>query len=148
MSDARTHTGLHVLKGAVQSVLGAKTTTSTFVSDRHGRLTVSFGRKPTDEELERIEQAANAKVSEGAEVLEFEMERAEAESHFGKEIYDAFPVPQEIVILKIVRIPDWNVNSCAEEHSETTSEVGRFKLGRARFRNARGELELEFDLLD
>ena len=64
-------------------MLGAKWTTSVYVSGSHGRLTVQFDRKPTDEEVDRIEQAANEKVAEGAEVLEFEMEKEEAEGHFG-----------------------------------------------------------------
>jgi len=62
--EPRTHTAVHVLKGAVQQVLGAKWTVSVYVSGTHGRLTVQFDRKPTDEEVARIERAANDKVSE------------------------------------------------------------------------------------
>jgi alanyl-tRNA synthetase len=137
-----------VLKGAVQHVLGARWTASVFVSGTHGRLTVQFDRKPTDEEIARIEQAANDKVSEGAEVVEFEMEKDEAEGHFGNSIYDLFPVPSSVTRLKIVRIPDWNVNCCIENHVDNTSQVGRIKLGNLKFRNSRKELELEFDLVE
>jgi alanyl-tRNA synthetase len=143
---ARTHSALHVVKGAVQSVLGAKWTSSTYVSGRHGRLTVKFGRAPTAEELDRIGKAANQKVAEGAEILEFEMDREEAENHFGDQIYDLFPVPANVTRLKLVRIPDWNVNCCVERHVESTSLVGPIKLGKPRFRNSRKELEMEFDL--
>jgi len=142
----RTHSAVHVLKGAVASVLGARWTSSTYVSGTHGRLTVQFERKPTPAELARVEQAAKQKIAEGAEVLEFEMERQEAESHFGKEIYDLFPVPPGVRLLKIVRIPDWNTNCCAESHVENTSQIGGIKLGSSRFRNSKKELELEFDL--
>jgi alanyl-tRNA synthetase len=146
--ELRTHSAVHVVKGAVQNVLGAKWTASVYVSGRHGRLTVQFDRKPTDDEVGRIEQAANEKVSEGAEVLEFEMERQEAEGHFGDAIYDLFPVPSEVTLLKIVRIPDWNINCCNERHVDSTAEIGRIKLGRPRFRNSKRELEVEFDLSD
>jgi alanyl-tRNA synthetase len=144
--ELRTHSAVHVVKGAVQKVLGAKWTASVYVSGSHGRLTVQFDRKPTDEELARIEQAANGKVSEGAEVLEFEMERQEAEGHFGDAIYDLFPVPSEVTLLKIVRIPDWNINCCNERHVDNTAEIGRIRLGKPRFRNSKRELEIEFDL--
>lgn len=144
--EERTHTAVHVLKGAVQSVLGAKCTASTFVSGTHGRLTVQFERKPTSEEVSKVERAANRKVAEGAEVLEFEMEREEAERHFGDQIYDLFPVPSSAVRLKLVRIPDWNINCCVERHVENTLQVGRIKLGKLRFRGSKKELELEFDL--
>jgi alanyl-tRNA synthetase len=146
--ELRTHSAVHVVKGAVQKVLGAKWTASVYVSGRHGRLTVQFDRKPTDDEVRRIEEAANEKVSEGAEVLEFEMEREEAEGHFGDAIYDIFPVPSEVTLLKIVRIPDWNINCCNERHVDSTAEIGRIKLGRPRFRNSKRELEVEFDLSD
>jgi alanyl-tRNA synthetase len=144
--ETRTHSAVHVVKGAVQKVLGAKWTASVYVSGKHGRLTVQFDRKPTDGELEKIEQAANAKVSEGAEILEFEMERQEAEGHFGDAIYDLFPVPGEVTLLNIVRIPDWNINCCNERHVDNTAEIGRVRLGKSRFRNSKRELEIEFDL--
>jgi alanyl-tRNA synthetase len=146
--EVRTHTAVHVLKGAVQSVLGAKWTASTYVEGRHGRLTVQLDRKPADEELRRVEEAANRKIAEGSEVLEFEMERKEAEMHFGDAIYDLFPVPSTVTMLKIVRIPDWNINCCVERHVESTSLVGPIRLGRARFRKSKKELEIEFELAD
>jgi len=145
--ELRTHTALHVVKGAVQKVLGATLTTSVYVRGTHGRLTVRFDKKPDEMEVARVEQAANQKVAEGAEVLEFEMERQEAEGHFGKDIYDLFPVPSEVTILKIVRIPDWNVNCCQERHLENTSPIGRIRLDTPRFRNSRKELEVSFDLI-
>ncbi len=146
--ETRTHSGLHVVKGAAERVLGAKKTASVYVSGGHGRLAVQFDRKPTDEEVQRIEKAANEKIAEGAEVLEFEMERAEAEGHFGDAVYDLFPVPPGVTRLHIVRIPDWNINCCNEHHVENTLQIGKIKLGKPRYRNSKRELEIEFDLLD
>ncbi len=145
MSDElRTHSALHVLKGAVQKVLDAKWTASTHVSGNDGRLVVRYERKPTQAELQEVEKEANNKVIEGAEIMEFEMERKEAENHFGDQIYDLFPIPPSITRLKLVRIPDWNVNCCVERHPETTSAIGRIRIDRIRFQNSRKELELEF----
>ena len=146
--EVRTHTGLHVVKGAAERVLGARKTASVFVNGRHGRLTVQYERRPLDEEIARMEQAANDEVAEGAEVLEFEMEKEEAEGHFGDAIYDLFPLPPGASRLRIVRIPDWNVNCCNERHVDNTLQVGKLKFGKARFRNSKRELEIEFDLAD
>ncbi|MDG6909099.1 MAG: alanyl-tRNA editing protein [Nitrososphaerota archaeon] len=146
--ELKTHSAVHVLKGAVQRVLGAKWTASVHVSERHGRLTVKFDREPTGEELSAIERLANEEIAAGAEVLEFEMERQEAEGHFGDAIYDLFPVPPEVTLLKIVRIPDWNINCCNEPHVDSTLRIGGISLGKPRFRHSRGELELEFDLAE
>ena len=146
--ETRAHTALHVVKGAAEKVLGAKWTASVYVSGKHGRLTVKLDRRPAEEEMARVAEEANGKISEGAEVLEFEMERGEAEGHFGDAIYDLFPVPAEVTILRIVRIPDWNVNCCNQAHVGNTGEIGRIVVGAPRFRNAKGELEIEFDLAD
>jgi alanyl-tRNA synthetase len=144
--ETRTHSALHVLKGAVQKTLGANLTASTFVQGGHGRLTVKFDRKPTPEEEARLLQLTNQKVAEGVEVIEFEMDKEEAEGHFGNQIYDLFPIPAGVSRLKIVRIPDWNVNCCIERHVENTSMIGKVRLGKLSFRNSRKELEIEFDL--
>ncbi|HYA56650.1 MAG TPA: alanyl-tRNA editing protein [Nitrososphaerales archaeon] len=146
--EVRTHSGLHVVKGAAEQVLGTKKTASVYVSGRHGRLTVQCERKPSNEEMRRVEKAANEKIAEGTEVLEFEMEKAEAEGHFGDAIYDLFPLPAGESRLHIVRIPDWNINCCNELHVENTLQIGKIKVGKARYRNSRRELEIEFDLAD
>ena len=135
-----------MVKGAAERVLGARKTASVYVSGRHGRLTVQYERKPTDEEIRSVEKAANEKIAEGAEVLEFEMEKAEAEGHFGDDIYDLFPLPLGASRLHIVRIPDWNINCCNERHVENTLQIGKIRLGKARYRNSKRELEIDFDL--
>ena len=137
-----------MVKGAVERVLAAKRTSSVYVSGGHGRLTVQYERRPTEEEMQRIEKEANDKIAEGVEVLEFEMEKAEAEGHFGDIIYDLFPLPPGASRLHIVRIQDWNINCCNERHVENTLQIGRIKLGRARYRNSKRELEIEFDLVN
>jgi len=136
------------VKGAAERVLGVRKTASVYVSGGHGRLTVQYERKPTEEEMKNIEKAANEKIAEGAEVLEFEMEKSEAEGHFGDVIYDLFPLPPGASRLHIVRIPEWNINCCNERHVENTLQIGRIKLGRARYRNSRKELEIEFELAE
>jgi len=146
-ADLRTHSALHILKGAVQKVLGTEWTSSVFVSGENGRLTVRADRKPTREEVTRIEEETNAKIREGAEILEFEMEREEAEKHFGNAIYDLFPIPKAVTRLRIVRIPDWNINCCGEKHLEDTSQMGEIKLGSVRFRNNEKLLEINFRVL-
>jgi alanyl-tRNA synthetase len=137
-----------VLKGAAQKVLGTNLTASVYVSGGSGRLTVQAVRKPTQEEMKRVDQEANAVIREGAEILEFEMEREEAEKHFGDSIYDMFPVPKGVPLLRIVRIPDWNVNCCREKHVENTSEIGEIRIEGVRFRNSKRLLEISFHLLN
>ncbi len=151
--EVRTHTALHVLKGAVVAVLGegAMWTASTYVNGKHGRLTVKYVRKPTQEELKAIERLANEAVDDDLEVRIEELPRNEAERKFGALIYDLFPVPPEVKVLKVVIIAGrdgkiWNVNACNKEHVPSTKYVGRIRLGKVRFRRAKELLEIPFDV--
>ncbi|CAD5245049.1 Alanyl-tRNA editing protein AlaX-S [Thermococcus camini] len=147
--EVRTHTALHVVKGAVVKVLGenAKWTASVYVSVNHGRLTVKFDRKPTPEEVREIERLANEKVKENVPVRVYELPRDEAEKRFGKDMYDLFPIPQEVRTLKVVVIEGWNVNACNKEHTSTTGEIGEIKIRKVRFRRSKELLEISFDVL-
>ncbi|WP_456452274.1 alanyl-tRNA editing protein [Thermococcus sp.] len=147
--EVRTHTALHVVKGAVVKVLGekAKWTASTYVDGNHGRLTVKFDRKPTPEEVAEIERLANGKIRENVPVRVYELPRDDAERRFGEDMYDLFPIPPEIRTLKVVVIDYWNVNACNKAHTATTGEIGEIKIGKVRFRRSKGLLELSFDVL-
>lgn len=153
--EIRTHTGLHVLKGAVYRVLGAKWTSSVHVTGNHGRLTVRFERKPNDTEIANIETEANKKIQENAPVEMLEMDRAEAEARWGDFIYDIFPLPSSITKPTILYIPDqnapdgrdfWNVNACNKTHTRTTGEVGSIKISKWRYRLSKQLLEISFDI--
>jgi len=148
ISQPKTHTALHVLKGAVQKILGAKWTASVFEQGNHGRLTVQFDRKPSEDEVVRIEAEANKKIQDNQPVEVIEMNRKEAEKKFGDIIYDLFPIPEHITELKIAHIKGWNINTCNKKHTKTTGEIGRIKLTKTRFRDTKKLLEISFDVFD
>ena len=77
----------------------------------------------------------------------YELPRGEAEEKFGKEMYDLFPVPNDVKILKIVVIEDWNVNACNKEHMKTTGEVGTIRVRKVRFRKNKKLLEISFEII-
>lgn len=68
--EVRTHTALHIVKGAVVKVPGerAKWMASTYVKGNRGVLVVKFNRKPSEEEITEIERLANEKVKENVPV--------------------------------------------------------------------------------
>lgn len=158
MAEAKTHTVLHVLKGAVQKVLGARPTevatqlpciwtAGVFVEQNHGRLTLQFDRKPTEDEMKEIENLTNGKINENVPVEIVEMGRAQAEERFGKIIYDLFSLPPHIQQLRICNISDWNMNCCNKEHCKTTGEIGSIKIDKVRFRDNKQLLEIPFDVI-
>lgn len=142
--DPKTHTSLHILKGAVQKTLGATLTTGVHEENNKGMLTVAFDRKPTDEEMKLVQDEVDKNIEENIPVEVFEMDRDEAEGKFGDKIYDKFIVPPHIRRLKIAQIKGWNINCCACEHTHTTGEVGKIRIIKHRFRNAKQQLEISF----
>ena len=144
--ETRTHTALHVLKGAVVKVLGVRWTAGVHVKGNHGRLTLQYDRKPTPEEVTRIEELANSKIKEDAPVEVTDMERMEAEELHGDAIYDLFPIPPAITHLSILHIPGWNVNACNKQHTSTTAQIGRLTITKTRHRATKRLLEISYDI--
>lgn len=144
--EIKTHTALHILKGAIQMVLGAKWTSGVYVNGNHGRLVVQFDRKPEDSEILRIEEEANGKIIENVPIEELTLDRAEAEKRWGDSIYDLFPLPSSITRLNILHIQGWNVNACKAKHTKTTGEVGGLKIVKTRYRQSKKLLEVSFDI--
>ena len=144
--EIRTHTALHVLKGAAVKVLGARWTAGVSVKGNHGRLTLQYDRKPTTQEIDRIEELSNTKIQESAPIEIIDMNRKEAEEKWGDSIYDLFPIPPEITNLTILHIPDWNVNACNKQHTSFTAEVGHITITKARYRTTKKLLELSYDV--
>ncbi len=141
--EARAHSAVHVLKGAVTRVLGPR----RFTFGGAGILKLRSDGPPTTQELGKIEAAANRKIAEDAEILEFSMERQEAEGHFGTGIYDLCPAPEGVALLKIARIPDWDASCCPQAHVETTGSIGAIRIDGAAFDDAAKELALRFHLV-
>jgi alanyl-tRNA synthetase len=151
--EVRTHTALHILKGAVVKILGkeAMWTASTYVNGKHGRLTVQFNRKPTVDEVKSIEELANVKIREDLKIEVIKMSRDEAENTYGEVIYDLFRVPENVRELYIVIIRDsdgsiWNINACNKQHLPSSRSIGRIKLDNPRFRASKNLLEIPFDI--
>ena len=143
--DIRAHSAVHVVKGAVAKTFGPRRITSASSTEAGiGRLAIQLENKPTAQETADIEKAANGKVGDDAEFIEFEMEREEAEGHFGKGIHGFTSVREEGILLRMVRIPDWEASSCRRRHVQSTAEVGQLRFDRIQFDDSKKELELQF----
>lgn len=146
--EVKTHTALHIVKGAIVKVLGpeAKWSTSAAVNGAHGRIAVEYPRKPTDTQLEEIQQKVDQKITENAEIETYTMTRKEAEKRWGDWIYDKFPLPDTIQQVTIFHLPDWNVNACIKKHTRTTGEIGKIHITKTRYRNSKQILEISYDI--
>jgi len=122
-------------------------TSAQILGDRNGTLKARCDVLPSEQDVSRIEAAANDKVAEDAEVLEFNMDRQEAEGHFGTGIYDLCPAPEGGELLKMVRIPEWDASCCSNAHVESTGSIGALKIDSSRFDEPGREFELRFHLV-
>lgn len=144
--EVRAHTALHVVKGAIYRVLGAKWSTSASVEGGHGRIAVEFDRKPTNEETAAIQRLVDEKIAEDQPIEALEMTRREAEERFGDFIYDKFPLPETIQRLRVFHLPGWNVNACNKEHTRSTGQIGKVTISKVHYRGGKGVLEVSFDV--
>ena len=146
--EIRTHTALHIVKGAIVKVLGndAKWSTSAGVNGSHGRIAVEFNRKPTEEEIAEIQRKVDQKIAEDAPIEIHELSRRAAEDRWGDWIYDKFPLPEFIQQLSVFYLPDWNVNACNKQHTETTGQIGSIKITKTRYRNSKQVLEVSYEV--
>jgi alanyl-tRNA synthetase len=142
-SDTRGHSAAHVLKGAVTKVLGPR----KFAFVGAGVLRMRSDAALTEQEVAKIEAAANRKIAEDAEIVEFEMERQEAEGHFGTGIYDIKPAPQSGEHLSMVKIAEWDASYCPQGHAESTGSIGAIRVDGATFDGTTKEVVLRFHLL-
>jgi len=121
------HTATHIVNGAAKRVLGnhiwqagaAKTLEKS-------RLDITHYDSLSKEEMEKIEMEANKMVAEGVVINKFVMARNEAEEKYGFALYQGGAVPGKK--LRVVEIPDWDVEACGGTHLDNTSEVGKIKI--------------------
>jgi len=141
--EVRAHSAVHVLKGAVTKVLGPRHVTF----GEAGVLRFRSESPVSAQEVGRIGAAANRKIAEDAEILEFSMDRQEAEGHFGTGIYDLSQAPEGGALLSVVRIPDWDASHCPQAHVDSTGSIGAIRMDGASFDEGAREVVLRFHLL-
>ena len=143
VDDVRAHSAIHVLKGAIARAIGPRNFTRVGI----GAVRLRSDKPLSRQEASRIEVAANNKIAEDAEILEFNMERQEAEGHFGTDIYDIEPASDSRSLLEIVRIPEWDVSNCSRSHVSSTGFIGAIRIDEAGFDEHNKEIELRFHLI-
>ncbi len=145
----RHHTATHILLYSLQEALGKHVWQAGARKEYDkARLDVTHFRRPTEEEVRKIETLANRLVLANKPVKWFWMDRIEAERRYGFRLYQGgVPPGREI---RIVKVGD-DVQACGGTHCSSTGEVGMIKIlkvesiqdGVIRFEYAAGEAALE-----
>ncbi len=145
----RHHSATHVLLYALQKVLGKHVWQAGARKEvDKARLDVTHYRRPSEEEIRRIEMLANKEILTNKPVKWFWMDRIEAEKRYGFRLYQGgVPPGREI---RIVQVGD-DVQACGGTHCSSTGEIGLLKIlrvesiqdGVIRFEFAAGEAAIE-----
>jgi alanyl-tRNA synthetase len=121
----RNHSATHILHWALRHVLGEQATQKgSLVGPDRLRFDFSYGRAVTPEELQKIEDLANAKVLTGApiqtEVLPIDEARAKGAVAIFEEKYGD--------VVRVLTMTKDSVELCGGTHARSLGEIGLFKI--------------------
>jgi len=124
---AQHHTSTHIINAAAKKVLGPHINQASAKKDTEkAYIDVTHYQTITEEEMEDIENEAN-KIVKAAVKTELKFyPRAEAEKQFGVDIYQGGAVPGKS--LRIVNIPNIDVEACGGTHLNNTEEAEQIKI--------------------
>ena len=121
------HTGAHLLNAAAKKVLGQhiwQAGASKDVLESH--LDITHYKPITKDELDLIEDQVNEWVFDGSKVNIFELPKDEAEKRYGFRLYQGGAIPGNY--LRIIEIPNIDVQACAGLHLHDIKDIGIFKI--------------------
>lgn len=149
MDHTRSHTATHIMNQTVRRVLGPHSwQAGTQKYADCARVDMSHFRRPTREELERIEVLANQIVMQGRPVIREWYTRDVAEGKWGFQLLQGgIPKGASVRVVRIGPAPtgttepdtpfgvvgndeDYDVEYCGGTHCATTHQVGPIKLWR------------------
>lgn len=123
----RHHTATHIINASARKVLGSHIwQAGSQLDENEARLDVSHYKRISTDEIKEIEKKANEIVREGREVKKYWMKREEAEKKHGFHLYQG-GAPRGRM-LRIVEIPDIEVEACGGTHVDNTAEIGFIKI--------------------
>jgi len=138
----KNHTSTHIINTSARSVLGSWVWQhSAFKEEDHARLDITHHSALTDEDVKKIEQAANSIVEKSIPVKIENFDRGTAEQKYGFRIYQGGVVPVKSV--RIVSIGDLDIEACGGTHVANTSDVEEIKITRTK-RIQDGVVRIEF----
>ena len=121
------HTSAHIVNAAARRVLGNHVNQAGARKTlEKGTLDITHYNSLSSSEIKKIETEANKIVASKIPVRSKFMDRTEAEQLFGMGIYQGGDVPGKK--LRIVEIPEVDVEACGGTHLKNTAEADEIKI--------------------
>ncbi len=117
------HTATHLINGALRRLLGPHVwQTGAYKGTELARIDITHFKALAPSELQEVDRLVNHVIRENRPVKSYFESRAEAEKRFGFTLYQGGAVPGRE--LRIVEIPEFDVEACGGTHCTRTGEVG------------------------
>lgn len=126
---ARHHTATHLIVAAARKILGQHIwQVGAQKGIKRTRIDLSHYKRITPKELNQIERLANEYVMNNID-LDIQLHsRDEAEALYGFKLYQGGIVPGKII--RVVKIPEIDVQACAGTHVLRTGDIGAIKINK------------------
>tara|TARA_B100000676_G_scaffold182543_2_gene179397 strand:- start:446 stop:3364 length:2919 start_codon:yes stop_codon:yes gene_type:complete len=124
------HTAVHIVGGSARTLLGPHVwQAGSNKGERYARIDLTHYQRLSRDNLDEIEDHANEIISANPTVDKLVLERAEADTRFGFELYQGGP-PKHSEI-RIIRIGEHDVQACGGTHHDKAGEVGEIRIIRS-----------------
>ncbi|MEE2747471.1 MAG: alanine--tRNA ligase [Candidatus Thermoplasmatota archaeon] len=124
------HTSVHIIGGSARALLGPHIwQAGSSKGERYARLDVTHFQRLTRDDLDAIEDHANAVIATNPAVEKIVMERADADAQFGFELYQGGPPKHRQI--RIIRIGEHDVQACGGTHHDQAGEIGEVRIIRS-----------------
>lgn len=126
------HTAAHLLNAALKEVLGPQVRQAgQYLEEGRFRHDFTFGRKLTEEEVKKVEELVNKKISENIPILRKETSLKEAKEEGAEAVFTKkYQDLDKVTVYQVGGSPEsaFSKELCGGPHVKSTSELGKFAI--------------------
>jgi alanyl-tRNA synthetase len=124
------HTAIHIVGGAARDILGPHIRQAgSNKGQRYARIDLTHYSRMSRDLLDKIEDRANDIVQLNPTVEKIILDRSEADSRFGFDIYQGGPPKHQEI--RIIKIGDFDVQACGGTHHDEAGSIGELRIVRS-----------------
>lgn len=118
------HTCEHIINQTMIRLFGCSRSVSAHIERKKSKLDYALERRPTDEEVQRVEEMVNEVIGQHLPVTTEFITQEEARNRF-----DMHRLPEGASqTVRIVHVGDYDECLCIGAHVENTEEIGTFRI--------------------
>ena len=121
------HTAIHIVGGSAREELGSHVwQAGSNKGARYARLDITHHSRLSRDELDKIEDRANDIIASELAIEKLVLDRDEADSRFGFEIYQGGPPKHDTI--RVIKIGEFDIQACGGTHHDSTESVGELRI--------------------